>query len=43
MLQFLSSDFHVMIFHYDGNVDGWRDTEWSDHAIHVSAIKQTKW
>ncbi|XP_056170217.1 uncharacterized protein LOC115690205 isoform X3 [Syzygium oleosum] len=41
--KFLSSDFHVMIFHYDGNVDGWRDTEWSDHAIHVSAIKQTKW
>lgn len=41
--KFLSSDFLVMLFHYDGNVDGWRDTEWSDHAIHVSAINQTKW
>ncbi|XP_048138463.1 uncharacterized protein LOC115727890 isoform X2 [Rhodamnia argentea] len=41
--KFLSSDFIVMLFHYDGNVDGWRDIEWSNRAIHVSAINQTKW
>lgn len=42
-LQFLSSDFVVMLFHYDGYVDEWRDLTWSDHAIHVSAVNQTKW
>jgi hypothetical protein len=41
--QFLSSDFIVMLFHYDGNVDDWRDLDWSDRALHVSAINQTKW
>nr|XP_023918529.1 uncharacterized protein LOC112030075 [Quercus suber] len=41
--KFLSSDFVVMLFHYDGIVDDWRDLDWSDHAIHVSAINQTKW
>lgn len=41
--KFLSSDFIVMLFHYDGNVNGWRDLEWSGRAIHVSAMNQTKW
>ncbi|KAK6240391.1 hypothetical protein SCA6_005780 [Theobroma cacao] len=41
--KFPSSDFVVMLFHYDGIVDEWRDLEWSDHAIHVSAVNQTKW
>ncbi|XP_062175544.1 uncharacterized protein LOC133880578 isoform X2 [Alnus glutinosa] len=41
--KFLSSDFIVMLFHYDGNVDDWRDLDWSNRAIHVSAINQTKW
>ncbi|KAF8402243.1 hypothetical protein HHK36_013195 [Tetracentron sinense] len=41
--KFLSSNFVVMLFHYDGFVDEWRDLEWSDHAIHVSVISQTKW
>ncbi|XP_057472019.1 uncharacterized protein LOC130760648 isoform X1 [Actinidia eriantha] len=41
--RFLSSNFVVMLFHYDGIVDGWRDLEWSDHVIHVSAANQTKW
>ncbi|GLT64026.1 hypothetical protein SLA2020_365430 [Shorea laevis] len=41
--KFLSSDFVVMLFHYDGIVDDWRDLDWSNHAIHVSAINQTKW
>lgn len=41
--KFLSSDFVVMLFHYDGNVDGWKDLDWNNHVIHVSAINQTKW
>lgn len=42
-LQFLSSNFVVMLFHYDGNVDKWKTFEWNDHVIHVSAVNQTKW
>lgn len=38
-----SNDFVVMLFHYDGIVDQWRDLKWCDHAIHVSAVNQTKW
>ncbi|MBA0782215.1 hypothetical protein Gotri_003074, partial [Gossypium trilobum] len=41
--KFPISDFVVMLFHYDGIVDEWKDFEWSDHAIHVSAVNQTKW
>lgn len=42
-LQFLASDFAVMLFHYDGIVDEWKDFEWSDRVIHVSATNQSKW
>ncbi|KAJ7967953.1 Lysine ketoglutarate reductase trans-splicing-like protein, putative (DUF707) [Quillaja saponaria] len=41
--KFPLSDFIVMLFHYDGVVDGWKDFAWSDRAIHVSAKNQTKW
>ncbi|XP_028769958.1 uncharacterized protein LOC114727417 [Neltuma alba] len=41
--KFLLGEFVVMLFHYDGIVDGWRDFSWSDNVIHVSAINQTKW
>ncbi|KAJ4730369.1 Lysine ketoglutarate reductase trans-splicing-like protein, putative (DUF707) [Melia azedarach] len=41
--KFPSTDFMVMLFHYDGIVDDWRDLEWSAHAIHISAVNQTKW
>ncbi|KAL0422208.1 UNVERIFIED_CONTAM: hypothetical protein Slati_3243700 [Sesamum latifolium] len=41
--KFLDDDFVVMLFHYDGVVDEWRDFEWSDRVIHVSATNQTKW
>lgn len=41
--QFLSSDFAIMLFHYDGFVDEWRNLEWSSHVIHVSVMNQTKW
>ncbi|GAB2282389.1 hypothetical protein Dimus_016934 [Dionaea muscipula] len=41
--KFLSTNSVVMLFHYDGNVNGWRDMEWNGRAIHVSAVNQTKW
>ncbi|XP_015579732.1 uncharacterized protein LOC8259717 isoform X2 [Ricinus communis] len=43
--KFLSSDndFVLMLFHYDGVVDEWRDLEWSSRAIHIAAVNQTKW
>ncbi|KAA8519851.1 hypothetical protein F0562_014059 [Nyssa sinensis] len=41
--KFLSENFTVILFHYDGNVDGWWDLEWSNKAIHIVAENQTKW
>ncbi|TQD81036.1 hypothetical protein C1H46_033451 [Malus baccata] len=41
--KFLSSGFVVMLFHYDGIVDEWKEFQWSDQVIHVSAVRQTKW
>jgi hypothetical protein len=42
-VQFPDTKFTVMLFHYDGEVDGWRDLEWSGRAVHVAAHDQTKW
>ncbi|KAH6788180.1 lysine ketoglutarate reductase trans-splicing-like protein [Perilla frutescens var. hirtella] len=41
--KFIGSDFVVMLFHYDGIVDEWKDFNWSSSTIHVSADNQTKW
>uniref|UniRef100_A0A2P2M219 Uncharacterized protein MANES_17G040800 n=1 Tax=Rhizophora mucronata TaxID=61149 RepID=A0A2P2M219_RHIMU len=41
--KFLPENFTVILFHYDGNVDGWWDLEWSNQAIHIVAQNQTKW
>ncbi|OIW07188.1 hypothetical protein TanjilG_10161 [Lupinus angustifolius] len=41
--KFLDCNFMVMLFHYDGIVDKWKDFEWSNHVIHVAAINQGKW
>ncbi|KAM7252372.1 hypothetical protein ACFE04_024255 [Oxalis oulophora] len=41
--KFLASGFAVMLFHYDGHVDEWKDLAWNDRVIHVSALHQTKW
>ncbi|XP_010278336.1 PREDICTED: uncharacterized protein LOC104612579 isoform X2 [Nelumbo nucifera] len=41
--KFVSENFTVVLFHYDGNVDGWLDLEWSNNAIHIVAQNQTKW
>nr|XP_019702926.1 uncharacterized protein LOC105035549 isoform X2 [Elaeis guineensis] len=40
--KFFSSNFTIMLFHYDDVVDEWRDLQWSGSALHVSAINQTK-
>ncbi|KAL6840406.1 hypothetical protein ACP4OV_030216 [Aristida adscensionis] len=41
--KFLAANFMVMLFHYDGVVDPWRELKWCDRAIHVAARDQTKW
>ncbi|XP_075513727.1 uncharacterized protein LOC142548949 isoform X1 [Primulina tabacum] len=41
--KFLSKSFTIVLFHYDGNLDGWWDLEWSREAIHIVAHNQTKW
>ncbi|KNA19338.1 hypothetical protein SOVF_062490 [Spinacia oleracea] len=41
--KFLSNDFVIMLFHYDGIVDEWSDLRWNNRVIHVSAKNQTKW
>lgn len=41
--KFLPENFTIILFHYDGNVDGWWDLEWSKKAIHIVGFNQTKW
>ncbi|EOA16818.1 hypothetical protein CARUB_v10005038mg [Capsella rubella] len=41
--KFSPRDFAVMLFHYDGVVDDWKQYPWNEHAIHVSVMNQTKW
>ncbi|KAK7344112.1 hypothetical protein VNO77_13396 [Canavalia gladiata] len=41
--KFLASNYRVILFHYDGVVDAWKDFQWSDRVIHVSAMDQSKW
>ncbi|XP_030459169.1 uncharacterized protein LOC115679658 isoform X1 [Syzygium oleosum] len=41
--KFPSKIFVVMLFHYDGVVDDWKNFSWSERAIHVSAVNQPKW
>ncbi|KAG7547024.1 hypothetical protein ISN44_As12g023110 [Arabidopsis suecica] len=41
--KFPPRDFAVMLFHYDGVVDDWKQYPWNEHAIHVSVMNQTKW
>lgn len=41
--KFLPENFTVILFHYDGNVDGWHDLHWSNSVIHIAAPNQTKW
>ncbi|KAF8407396.1 hypothetical protein HHK36_006527 [Tetracentron sinense] len=43
LVQFLFENCSILLFHYDGNVDGWNDLEWSNKAIHILAHNQTKW
>lgn len=41
--KFLPENFTVILFHYDGNVNGWYDLPWSKRVIHIVAKDQTKW
>ncbi|CAJ1936368.1 unnamed protein product [Sphenostylis stenocarpa] len=41
--KFLPDNFTIILFHYDANVDGWWDLNWSSKAIHITAQNQTKW
>ncbi|KAJ0511044.1 hypothetical protein HanIR_Chr11g0547561 [Helianthus annuus] len=38
-----SSDFQILLFHYDGRTTEWDRYEWSKKSIHVSVTRQTKW
>lgn len=41
--KFLSCNFNVMLFHYDGIIDAWKELDWATSVVHVSAVNQTKW
>ncbi|XP_020584411.1 uncharacterized protein LOC110027362 isoform X1 [Phalaenopsis equestris] len=41
--KFSSVDSNVMLFHYDGFVNEWRDFLWTDRALHIFAANQRKW
>lgn len=41
--KFLTENFTIILFHYDANVDGWWDLDWTKKAIHIVARNQTKW
>ncbi|XP_008668563.1 uncharacterized protein [Zea mays] len=43
MKKFLPENFTAVLFHYDGNVNGWNDLPWSKSVIHIAASNQTKW
>ncbi|KAL6657787.1 hypothetical protein ACP70R_005567 [Stipagrostis hirtigluma subsp. patula] len=43
MKKFLPENFTAILFHYDGNVNGWNDLPWSRSVIHIAASNQTKW
>ncbi|KAG2646184.1 hypothetical protein PVAP13_2KG490700 [Panicum virgatum] len=43
MKKFLPENFTAILFHYDGNVNGWNDMPWSKSVIHIAASNQTKW
>lgn len=38
-----SGNFTILLFHYDGRTSEWDQFEWSKQAIHISAMRQTKW
>ncbi|XP_017229530.1 uncharacterized protein LOC108204544 isoform X2 [Daucus carota subsp. sativus] len=41
--KFRPVNFTIILFHYDGKVDGWMNLEWSNKAIHIVGQNQTKW
>ncbi|KAG6482905.1 hypothetical protein ZIOFF_059544 [Zingiber officinale] len=41
--KFLPRNCSIILFHYDGNTEGWCDLEWNDKALHIVTRNQTKW
>ncbi|XP_057748723.1 uncharacterized protein LOC130967746 isoform X2 [Arachis stenosperma] len=41
--KFLTGNFTIILFHYDGKVDEWSGFDWSRTVIHIAAQNQTKW
>ncbi|KAG6506987.1 hypothetical protein ZIOFF_032321 [Zingiber officinale] len=41
--RFLPRNCSIILFHDDGNTEGWCDLEWNDKALHIVARNQTKW
>ncbi|KAK8585299.1 hypothetical protein V6N13_139232 [Hibiscus sabdariffa] len=41
--KFRAANFTIILFHYDGKVDGWWDLDWCGKATHIVAHNQTKW
>ncbi|KAL1341787.1 hypothetical protein HN51_028322 [Arachis hypogaea] len=41
--KFVAANFTMMLFHYDGIVDDWKEFDWNDHVIHVAVLNQGKW
>ncbi|XP_051122697.1 uncharacterized protein LOC127245720 isoform X2 [Andrographis paniculata] len=42
-VQKFSENFTVLLFHYDGRASEWDSFDWYKRAIHVGAMKQSKW
>lgn len=38
-----STNWTIVLFHYDGRTSEWEEFDWSQRAIHVSARRQSKW
>nr|CAD1841193.1 unnamed protein product [Ananas comosus var. bracteatus] len=41
--KFLPDNFTAILFHYDGDVNGWHNLPWSKRVVHIAALNQTKW
>eukprot|EP00899_Mesostigma_viride_P003845 jgi/Mesvir1/13461/Mv16520-RA.1 len=43
VVKFGWSEFDIVLFHYDSNVDVWKERPWFNNVTHVAVPKQTKW
>ena len=42
-MQFPEENFTLVIFHYDDSAKQWQELDWNRRAIHIQAVKQSKW